>query len=56
VPERPPGLEPFIRAVALGRLAGSVSDGYPWDLPVVAALRDGDLPLHPGVTYKVGEN
>src|SRR6202012_563753 len=44
------------RAVALGRLAGSASDGYPWDLPVVAALRDGEMPLHPGVPYLVGEN
>ena len=56
MPERPPGLEPFIRAIALGGLAGSPSDGYPWDLPVVAALHDGELPLHPGVTYLVGEN
>jgi predicted ATPase len=56
VRERPAELEPLIRAVALGGPAGSPEDGYPWDLPVVEHLRGGDLRLHPGVTYLVGEN
>jgi predicted ATPase len=48
----------FIRAV---RLAGPGIDdppreGYPWTLPVVAALAGEGLPLHPKVTYLVGEN
>jgi predicted ATPase len=30
-------------------------DGYPWNLPVTAALEDG-LDLHPRVTYLIGEN
>lgn len=29
--------------------------GYPWDLPAVRALEQG-LPLHPKVTYLIGEN
>jgi predicted ATPase len=53
---RPETLEPFIRSVVLGAGAGSAGDGYPWDLPVVDALRAGRLDLHPGVTYLVGEN
>jgi len=53
---RPGTLEPFIRSVALGAYAGSAGDGYPWDLPIVDALRAGELDLHPGVTYLVGEN
>jgi predicted ATPase len=52
---RPETLEPFIRSVTLG-VAGSAADGYPWDLPVVDALRSGAIDLHPGVTYLVGEN
>lgn len=53
---RPETLEPFIRSVALGVPVGAPGDGYPWDLPVVDALRTGELDLHPGVTYLVGEN
>jgi predicted ATPase len=30
--------------------------GYPFNLPVVRALRRGDLRFHPKVTYLVGEN
>ncbi len=33
----------------------SPRDGYPWDLPAVAALRTG-IKLHPRVTYLIGEN
>lgn len=32
-------------------------DGHPFDLPAVASLAaHGELPLHPGVTFVVGEN
>ena len=55
MPDRPAGLEPFIRAVTLGS-AGSPSNGYPWDLPVIEALAGDGLALDPGVTYLVGEN
>jgi predicted ATPase len=30
-------------------------EGYPWQLPAIAALTD-DLALHPKVTYLIGEN
>ena len=43
--------EPFVRAVEVVEHG----DGYPWDLPAVAALRER-LELHPKVTYLVGEN
>ena len=42
----------FVRAVELAERR----DGYPWDLPAVAALGRGRLELHPKVTYLVGEN
>jgi predicted ATPase len=50
--------EGFIRAI---RLAAPADDdppreGYPWQLPVVAALNDTGLGLHSKVTYLVGEN
>jgi len=48
--------EPFLRRVVLRDAAeGETRHGYPWDLPVVAALGAG-LALHPKVTYLVGEN
>jgi len=53
---RPEALLPFIHSVGLGGGAEGPGAGYPWDLPVVEALRDGSLELHPGVTYLVGEN
>ncbi|MBL8606155.1 MAG: AAA family ATPase [Myxococcales bacterium] len=45
--------EPFLRAVSLPPHRLSRSGDYPFNLPVVRALRD--LELHP-VTYFVGEN
>ena len=49
--------EAFIRAVRLDESGDPVSPrrGHPWDLPAVAALRDG-LALDPCVTYLVGAN
>ncbi len=49
----------FVRELRLAPPAADAPprDGYPWALPVVAALADpGGVSLHPGVTYLVGEN
>ena len=35
---------------------GAPTDGYPYDLPTVRALRNKPLFFHPKVTYLVGEN
>lgn len=35
--------------------AGEARSGYPWELPVVRGLADGQA-LHPQVTYLIGEN
>lgn len=44
--------EPFVRSIEID----AVSEvGYPWDLPIVEALRSG-LTLHRSVTYLIGEN
>jgi len=53
---RPVAREPgrFLRYVALDEAAAG--EGYPFDLPVVAALRAKWLTLGPGVTFLVGEN
>ena len=48
--------EPFIRSVGLlPARADERRAGHPWDLPVAHAVAGG-LPLHPAVTYLVGEN
>ena len=48
--------EPLLRSVALVEAADTAArSGHPWDLPAVKALAPG-LPLHPKVTYFVGEN
>lgn len=48
--------EAFVRAVELlAAEAGEGRRGYPWDLPVIAALAD-PVPLDPKVTYLIGEN
>ena len=53
---RPVAREPgrFLRYVALDEAAAG--EGYPFDLPMVAALRAKWLTLGPGVTFLVGEN
>ena len=49
-------MEAFIRSLALlAQQDGEERSGHPWDLPVIAAVETG-LPLHPQVTYLVGEN
>jgi predicted ATPase len=52
-------VDPFLRSVAL-RAPGAEDpprDGYPWNLPAVAALGEpGGLTLHPHVTFLVGDN
>lgn len=45
----------FIKSVRLADDDATPRAGYPWDLPAVAQLADG-LPLHPKVTYLIGEN
>jgi predicted ATPase len=46
----------FVRSAALLPAAADEDRvGYPWELPVVAALAD-ELELHPKVTYLIGEN
>jgi predicted ATPase len=48
--------EGFIRAVQLmAPEPAEVRRGHPWDLPAVAALKEG-VALHPRVTYLVGAN
>jgi predicted ATPase len=48
--------EALVREVQLvAPQPGERRDGYPWELPAVLAIADG-LPLHPCVTYLVGEN
>jgi predicted ATPase len=48
--------EAFIRsATLLPPGDDEARTGYPWDLPAVRALAEG-LPLHPKVTYLIGEN
>jgi predicted ATPase len=48
--------DPFLRAVELlPDRDGRQRLGYPWTLPAIAPLGAG-LPLHPGVTYLIGEN
>lgn len=48
--------EAFVRAVRIAAPEdGQPRAGYPWDLPVTAALADS-LTLHPKVTYLIGEN
>ena len=48
--------EPLVRMVELVAPPDeAVADQHPWNLPVIGALADG-LPLHPKVTYLVGEN
>lgn len=44
----------FVKAVELP-IGTDSRDGYPWDLPAIAALSDR-LSLHPKVTYLIGEN
>jgi predicted ATPase len=46
---------PFILAVHLPKDRVPEAAGYPFSLPVVQSLLDG-LPLHPKVTFLVGEN
>ena len=46
----------FLRAVELPPdREGRPRSGYPWTLPAIEPLSAG-LPLHPGVTYLIGEN
>ena len=48
--------EPFLRAVELPPdRDGRARSGYPWTLPAILPLAAG-LPLHPSVTYLIGEN
>src|SRR5580698_6815013 len=48
--------EALVREVQLpAPRAGERRDGYPWELPAVLGIAGG-LPLHPSVTYLVGEN
>ena len=51
-------VEPLVAAVELRPPDPGEEEraGYPWSLPVVAALADGPLELHPRVTYLVGDN
>jgi len=46
---------PFVRAVQLLKDRVPEAAGYPFSLPAVQSLLDG-LPLHPKVTFLVGEN
>jgi predicted ATPase len=46
--------DPFVKSVHLPSVA-EIRSGYPWELPVIAALAAG-LELHPSVTYLIGEN
>ena len=46
--------DPFVKSVHLPPVVETRS-GYPWGLPLIAALADG-LELHPSVTYLIGEN
>jgi predicted ATPase len=51
-----PPPDAFIRSAELrDPEEGEERDGFPWNLPVAAAL-DDSLALHPKVTYVVGEN
>jgi predicted ATPase len=48
--------ESFVRSLQLLAPRGEKERvGYPWMLPVVAALAEG-IALHPAVTYLIGEN
>ena len=48
--------EALVRSVELlAPKAGDERTGHPWELPAVKALANG-LPLHPKVTYLIGEN
>ncbi|HUA05724.1 MAG TPA: AAA family ATPase [Solirubrobacteraceae bacterium] len=48
--------DPFLRAVKLPPdREGRPRSGYPWTLPAIAPLAAG-VPLHPSVTYLIGEN
>jgi predicted ATPase len=48
--------EPLVRAVELQPTEGaSATNGHPWNVPALRGLEQG-LPLHPKVTYLVGEN
>lgn len=49
-------LEPFISAVALPDDDEHQRSGYPWNLPVVRAISESPLKLHPRLTYLVGDN
>jgi predicted ATPase len=56
MPDRDPR-RPFITSVSLMPERVPSFDTYPFDLPAVAGLRRmGELPLHPAVTFLVGEN
>jgi predicted ATPase len=48
--------EPLIRSIEVKDRSAVGAGGYPWNLPAVAALAEGGLPLDPAVTFLVGEN
>ena len=53
----PEARRPFVTSVSLMAERVPSFDAYPFDLPAVAGLRAmGSLPLHPTVTFLVGEN
>jgi predicted ATPase len=49
-----PKREPFLRAIELRRADVTDRRRYPFSVPAIAALRE--LPLHPQVTFFVGES
>jgi predicted ATPase len=46
--------EPFLRAIGLRRAGVTNRRSYPFSVPAIAAL--GEIPLHPQVTFFVGES